>query len=150
MKCTLQSNTLLNHFTICFYTIYTKSNTSNKSKWYTPCNSLNNRLVNTCCFAKGIGCLIHNAHLGKILIFLQNFRSKNNSLKENSWLIFLFNIYHCNSGLAFKSKDYYITSQNWMYFIMENSQNLWQKRKWALWMRHWDPNVVSLIVWNEE
>jgi hypothetical protein len=36
--------------------------------------------------------------------FFQNFRSKNNTLKEKFWLIFLFNICHCNSGLAFKGK----------------------------------------------
>jgi hypothetical protein len=38
--------------------------------------------------------------------------------------------------MAFKSKIHYITSQNCMYFIRENSQNIHQKRKWALWMRH--------------
>jgi hypothetical protein len=67
---------------------------------------------------------------------LQNFRSKNNTLKENFWPIFLCNICHCNSSLAFKSKNYYITSQNCMHFIRENSQNLCQNCKWALWIRH--------------
>jgi hypothetical protein len=38
--------------------------------------------------------------------FLQNFRPKNNTLRKNIWLIFLFYIYHCNSGLAFKSNNY--------------------------------------------
>ncbi len=68
--------------------------------------------------------------------FLQNFRSKNNTLKENFWQIFLFYICHCNSGLAFKSKNYFIVAQNCMYFIGENSPKLHQKCKWALWMRH--------------
>jgi hypothetical protein len=45
-------------------------------------------------------------------------------------------ICHCNSGMSFKSKIYYITPQNCMYFIKENSPNLRQKRKWALWIRH--------------
>jgi hypothetical protein len=35
-------------------------------------------------------CLIHNAHLGKILSFLQNFRPKNNTLKGIVWLLFSF------------------------------------------------------------
>jgi hypothetical protein len=68
--------------------------------------------------------------------FLQTFRSENNTLKEQFWLIFLFNICHCNSGLAFISINYYITENNCMYFIRENSQKLSQKRNWALWMRH--------------
>jgi hypothetical protein len=39
------------------------------------------------------------------LLFFQNFRSKNNTLKENFCLIhvFVFNICHCMSGLVFKS-----------------------------------------------
>jgi hypothetical protein len=68
--------------------------------------------------------------------FLQNFRSKNNTLKEKIWLEFLFNVCHYNSGLSFKIKNYYINSQNCMYFIKENCQNLRLKRKWGLWMRH--------------
>jgi hypothetical protein len=68
--------------------------------------------------------------------FLQNFKSKNYILKSNFSLIFLFTISHCNSGLAFQSKNYYITSQNCMYFKWEKSQNLRRKCKWALWMRH--------------
>jgi hypothetical protein len=75
---------------------------------------------------------------------LQNFRSKNNILKENIWLTFLFNICHYNSGLKLKIKNYYITSQNFMYFIRENSQNLCQKRKWALWMRHLSQKSINL------
>jgi hypothetical protein len=62
----------------------------------------------------------------------ENFRSKNYTLKETFWVIFLSNDCHCNS----ESKNYYITSQNCMYFTRENFQNLRQKRKWALWMRH--------------
>jgi hypothetical protein len=57
---------------------------------------------------------------------LQYFWSKNNTLQGNFWLIFLFNICHCNSGVAFKSKNYYIASQNCMYFTRENFQNLSQ------------------------
>jgi hypothetical protein len=68
--------------------------------------------------------------------FLQNFRSKNNSLKEILWLLFLFNICHSNSGLAFKSINYCIAAQNCCYLIGENSPKLCQKRIWALWMRH--------------
>jgi hypothetical protein len=49
-------------------------------------------------------CLIHNAHLGKILSFCQIFDSKNNTLKGSFWLIFSFNIYRWISGLTFKSK----------------------------------------------
>jgi hypothetical protein len=67
--------------------------------------------------------------------FSQNFRSKNSTLREKFWLLFLFNFSHCISGLAFTSKNYYIAAQNCMYFIRENSQKLCQKRKWALWMR---------------
>jgi hypothetical protein len=69
--------------------------------------------------------------------FLQNFRSINNTLKENFNLKFLFNIYHCNSGSVLKSKNYYIAALNWMYFIRENSQNLRQKHnelcEWGTW-----------------
>jgi hypothetical protein len=46
--------------------------------------------------------------------------------KENFWPIFLFNICHCNSSLAFKSKNYYIAPQNCGYFTRENSQNLFK------------------------
>jgi hypothetical protein len=35
--------------------------------------------------------------------FLQNFRSKNNTFKEKFCQIFLFNVCHYISGLAFKS-----------------------------------------------
>jgi hypothetical protein len=59
-------------------------------------------LVDALDSALGTRCLIHNAHLGKIPIFLQNFRSKNETLKANIWLIFLFYICLCNSGLAFE------------------------------------------------
>jgi hypothetical protein len=71
----------------------------------------------------------HNAHLGKIPSFLQNYRSKNKFLTN----IFV-NVCQCKAGLAFKSKNYYIVSQNCMYFMRENSPKLRQKRKWALWM----------------
>jgi hypothetical protein len=37
--------------------------------------------------------------------FLQNFRSKNSTLKAIICLKFLLNICHCNSSLAFKSKN---------------------------------------------
>jgi hypothetical protein len=94
------------------------------------------RQVEICMHHIRIWCLIHNAHVGKILCFLQNFKSQNNTLKENYWLIFLFDICHCNAFLAFKSKDYYSASQNCVYFIRKNFQNLYQKCKWALWMRH--------------
>jgi hypothetical protein len=70
------------------------------------------------------------------LNFLQNLKSKNNTVWENFWLIFLFNVCHCNSGLAFKSKNYYIAAQNCKHFIRENTQKIRQKHKWALWMRH--------------
>jgi hypothetical protein len=80
-------------------------------------------------------CLIHNAHLGKITSFF-NFLDKKITHFKKIWLLFLLNICYCNSGLAFKSKSYYIAEQNFMYFITENSQKLRQKRKWALWMRH--------------
>jgi hypothetical protein len=57
------------------------------------------------------------------LKFLQNLNLKNNLLRANFYLIFLLNICYGNSGLAFKGENYYITSQNCMYFIRENSQN---------------------------
>jgi hypothetical protein len=47
----------------------------------------------------------------------------------------LFNICHFISGLTFKSKNSYITSQNCVYFVRENYQKLSQKRKWAFWIR---------------
>ncbi len=50
--------------------------------------------------------------------------------------MFLFDVSHCNSGLAFKSKNYNITSQNHVYFIRENFQNLFQKPNRALWIKH--------------
>jgi hypothetical protein len=53
----------------------------------------------------------------------------------------LFNICYCNSGFIFKSKNQYITAQNYMYFIRENSKKLSQKRKSALWMRHLAPSM---------
>jgi hypothetical protein len=59
---------------------------------------------------------------------------QNDILKEKFWIIFLFNICHCDSGLAFNSKNYYIVAQNCVYFITENSQKLRQQRKWDLWM----------------
>jgi hypothetical protein len=68
--------------------------------------------------------------------FLQNFRSKNNWLKENFWLKFLFNFSHCKSGLAHTIQKYYIASQNCVYSIKENSPNLHQKPRWTSWMRH--------------
>jgi hypothetical protein len=68
--------------------------------------------------------------------FLQNFRSKSNTLRENSWLIFFLNICRCNSSLEFKSENYSLASQNCMYFLRENSPKLSQKCKWALWMGH--------------
>jgi hypothetical protein len=58
--------------------------------------------------------------------FMQNFKTKNNTLIEIFWLIFLFNICHCNSGLLLKLKNYYTGRQNRMYFSKENSQNLHQ------------------------
>jgi hypothetical protein len=47
----------------------------------------------------GIRCLIHNAHLGKNQSFgkILDLKIKH---KENFDLIFLFNICHCNLGLA--------------------------------------------------
>jgi hypothetical protein len=73
--------------------------------------------------------------------FFQNLRSKNNTLREHFWLIFLSDIAYCNAGLAFIVKS--ITSQNCIYFIRGNSQNLPQQRKWALWMRHLVCRVLS-------
>jgi hypothetical protein len=58
-----------------------------------------------------------------------NFRFKNKTRKEKFCLIFLFNICHCNLGLAFKTKNYYIAAQNCMYIIKENSKKLRQRRK---------------------
>jgi hypothetical protein len=68
--------------------------------------------------------------------FLQNYQSKNITVWEKFCIILLFNICHCNWGLAFKSKNYYIAAQNYMYFKRENSHKLRQKCLWALWMRH--------------
>ncbi len=76
--------------------------------------------------------------------FLRNFSSKNNTLIEKFWLIYLFNICLCNSGLAFRSKNYNIAEQNCTYFVCENSQKLRQKRKRALWMRHLTSKVKIL------
>ena len=67
---------------------------------------------------------------------LFNTPSKNNTFLENFWLIFLFNICYCNSGLAFKSKNYCIATKSCVYFLRENFKNLFQKFKWALWIRH--------------
>jgi hypothetical protein len=53
--------------------------------------------------------------------FLQNFISKYNTLKEIFGQKSVFNICHCNSGLAFKCKNYCIASHNFVYFIRENS-----------------------------
>jgi hypothetical protein len=47
----------------------------------------------------------------------------------------LFDIDHFISGLAFKNKNYYIITQNWLHLLRQNFQNLCQKRNWALWMR---------------
>jgi hypothetical protein len=55
-----------------------------------------------------IWCLIHNAHLGKIPSFWKIADLKITHLKKIFDLYFL-NICHWNSGLAFKSKNYYIT-----------------------------------------
>jgi hypothetical protein len=70
--------------------------------------------------------------------FLQNLRSKNNTLKATFWLIFLLNICHCNSGLALKCKNYYITSQNCMFLIRENShtyvRNTSELCEWGTWI----------------
>jgi hypothetical protein len=74
--------------------------------------------------------------------FWKKFKCKNYTLKENFWLIFLFVVCYCNSGLAFKGKNFYIASQNCMHFIKENSQNLRQRYKWALWMRHLNPRSL--------
>jgi hypothetical protein len=57
----------------------------------------------------------------------------------------LFNICHCDSGLAFTSKNYYIASQNCVYFIRENSPNSHQKHKWALWMSNLGFYVHNLL-----
>jgi hypothetical protein len=38
--------------------------------------------------------------------FLPNFRHKNNTIKVNFQVIFVFNIYLCNYGLALKGKNY--------------------------------------------
>ncbi len=52
--------------------------------------------------------------------FLQNFRSKNNTLKEKFWPIFSFNICHCILGLALRSKNYCFRPQNCVHFTKEN------------------------------
>jgi hypothetical protein len=59
---------------------------------------------------------------------LQNFRPENNTIRDTFLLICVFNVYHFNSGLVFKNKNYSITSQNCVYFKRENFQNLRQKR----------------------
>jgi hypothetical protein len=46
------------------------------------------------------------------------------------------NMYRCILNLTFKSKKYFLISQNCVYYIRENFQNLRQKCKWALWMRY--------------
>jgi hypothetical protein len=68
--------------------------------------------------------------------FLPNFRSKNNTLEEKLWLIILFNICHCNSGLAFKSKTITLLNNMVLYvFHKIKFPKVSQKLKWALWMR---------------
>jgi hypothetical protein len=75
--------------------------------------------------------------------FLQNFKTKNCTLKGNFWLIFSFNIYNCIPGPTFKSKNYCFISQNYVHYISENFQNLRPKRKLALWMRHLIHYLIS-------
>jgi hypothetical protein len=53
--------------------------------------------------------------LRKKFKFLQNFRSKNNTIIEKFWPKFWFNIWHGNSGLTFNSKNYYIISLNCLF-----------------------------------
>jgi hypothetical protein len=75
-------------------------------------------------------CLSYNAHLKKILSF-ENVRPSNNTLREKFCLLFLLSICHCNSDLAFKSKNYDISLQHYVNFMRENFQDLLQKCKWA-------------------
>jgi hypothetical protein len=88
------------------------------------------RIIKPCQVLHSQCSLRENTKIWKILV------SKNNTIKANFSLIFLFTICHCHSGLAFLSKNHYITSQKCMYFKKENSQNLRQKPKGALWVRH--------------
>jgi hypothetical protein len=106
-------------------------------------------LLTSCCIKNTLIVLVPHSQcsLRENPKFLQNFRTKNNTLKGIFWLIFLFNISHCNSGLAFKSKNYFIAAQNCVYFIKENSQKLRQKCKWAWWMRHLMLSPSKTVGW---
>jgi hypothetical protein len=82
-------------------------------------------------------CLIHNAHLGKIPSFCKILHPKITHLKK-----FFYKYFCLLSAIviqAWHSKVKTITLLHKIvctYFKWENSRNLRQKRKWALWMRH--------------
>jgi hypothetical protein len=59
--------------------------------------------------------------------FLQNFRPKNNTLKNNCKVLILFNIYHFNWGLAFKNKSYDMITPNLCAFGRRKFTNLTSK-----------------------
>ena len=64
--------------------------------------------------------------------FLQKSRPKNNTLTESVCHIFSFNIHHGSLGLTFKSKKLLFMSQNCVYYLRENFQNVCQKCRLAL------------------
>ncbi len=80
--------------------------------------------------------LIHKAHLGKILRFCKISDLKITHLEiifyKYFCLIFAILIQAWHS----KKKNFYTTTQNCVYFLKNNFQNLCQKHKWALWMRY--------------
>jgi hypothetical protein len=97
--------------------------------WYTTYNCTcmvgwksTNKAHVSICFQKlfiNTRCLIHNAHLGKILSFCLNLS------------LFSFSIYHCILGLTFQSKNtFYFISQKCLYNVRKHFQNLRQK-KWG-------------------
>jgi hypothetical protein len=66
----------------------------------------------------------------KILSFCKILYLKITCLDKN-FDYFLYNTCYYNSGLAFKSKNYHITSQNCVFFIIKRFQTLRQKCKRA-------------------
>jgi hypothetical protein len=60
--------------------------------------------------------------------FLQNFRTKNNILIDNFYLIFLFNIYHFDSDFALQN-NYYTTSQKLCVFPKRKFPKLMLKKQ---------------------
>jgi hypothetical protein len=54
----------------------------------------------------------------------ESHRAENNTIKANVQLIYLFNIFFCNYGLALKGKNYKIITEKCVYFIRENCAKL--------------------------